>query len=336
MTARRVRGVALLAAAATLVLASGCSAVGNAAATSGIEKPDLNVAVVPALDSAGFFVALYEGLFAKEGLHVAFTPATSSETVISGQVKGQYDITGGNYVSYIQAEAAGQANLDIFAEGSVMEPGAQGIYVMPDSGITTLAGLKDKTVAINAPKNILYLLTASVLSEHGLSADSVKFVTSLPFPAMPAALKAGKIDAAVLPEPFASIAEQTYGAVPLVDLDQGATTSFPVEGYVVTKQWAEKYPHTLAAFDKALEEGQQIADSSRAAVEQAMEDLPTKPVPLAVSKQIAAVMAVDDYPFGSGLSGGVDKVRLQRVVDVMQQFLNFDPSFNINSMLPAG
>jgi NitT/TauT family transport system substrate-binding protein len=336
MTARRVRGVALLAAAAALVLASGCSAVGDAAATSGIEKPDLNVAVVPALDSAGFFVALYEGLFAKEGLHVAFTPATSSETVISGQVKGQYDITGGNYVSYIQAEAAGQANLDIFAEGSVMEPGAQGIYVMPDSGITTLAGLKDKTVAINAPKNILYLLTASVLSEHGLSADSVKFVTSLPFPAMPAALKAGKIDAAVLPEPFASIAEQTYGAVPLVDLDQGATTSFPVEGYVVTKQWAEKYPHTLAAFDKALEEGQQIADSSRAAVEQAMEDLPTKPVPLAVSKQIAAVMAVDDYPFSSGLSGGVDKVRLQRVVDVMQQFLNFDHSFNINSMLPAG
>jgi NitT/TauT family transport system substrate-binding protein len=336
MTARRVRGVALLAAAATLVLASGCSAVGNAAATSGVEKPDLNVAVVPALDSAGFFVALYEGLFAKEGLHVAFTPATSSETVISGQVKGQYDITGGNYVSYIQAEAAGQANLDIFAEGSVMEPGAQGIYVMPDSGITTLAGLKNKTVAINAPKNILYLLTASVLAEHGLSADSVKFVTSLPFPAMPAALQAGKIDAAVLPEPFASIAEQSYGAVPLVDLDQGATTNFPVEGYVVTKQWAEKYPHTLAAFDKALEEGQQIADSSRAAVEQAMEDLPMKPVPLGVSKQIAAVMALDDYPFSSGLSDGVDKIRLQRVVDVMQQFLNFDPKFNINSMLPSG
>jgi NitT/TauT family transport system substrate-binding protein len=336
MTARRVRGVALLAAAAALVLASGCSAVGNAAATSGIEKPDLNVAVVPALDSAGFFVALYEGLFAKEGLHVTFTPATSSETVISGQVKGQYDITGGNYVSYIQAQAAGQANLDIFAEGSVMEPGAQGIYVMPDSGITTLAGLQNKTVAINAPKNILYLLTASVLQEHGLSANSVKFVTSLPFPAMPAALQAGKIDAAVLPEPFASIAEQTYGAVPLVDLDQGATTSFPVEGYVVTKQWAEKYPHTLAAFDKALEEGQQIADGSRAAVEQAMEDLPTKPVPLAVSKQIAAVMALDDYPFSAGLSDGVDKIRLQRVVDVMQEFLKFDRTFNINSMLPDG
>jgi len=137
----------------------------------------------------------------------------------------------------------------------------------------------------------------------------VKFVTNILFPAMPAALKAGKIDAAVLPEPFASVAEQADGAVPLVDLDQGATTSFPVAGYVVTKQWAERYPHTLAAFDQALEEGQAIADSDRAAVEQAFEDLPTKPVALAVSKQIAAVMALDDYPFANAV-GGVDPVRL--------------------------
>jgi len=32
----------------------------------------------------------------------------------------------------------------------------------------------------------------------------------------------------------------------------------------------------------------------------------------------------------------VDKVRPQRVVDVMQQFLGFSTSFNINSMLTGG
>jgi hypothetical protein len=90
------------------------------------------------------------------------------------------------------------------------------------------------------------------------------------------------------------------------------------------------------AFDKALEEGQQIADSDRASVEQAMEDLPMKPVPLGVSKQTAAVMPLDDYPFITGPVGSVDKVQLERVVDVMQQFLGFDSSFNINSMLTGG
>ncbi len=331
----RVRGAALLATAMTLVFAAGCSGGGNPAATPGVEKPDLNVAVVPALDSAGFFIALYQGLFKAQGLNVTFTPAVSSDTVIAAQVNGRYDITGGNYVSYIQWQQSGRADLDIFAEGSVMEPGAQGIYTMPGSPIKTLADLRGKTIAINAPDNILYLLAASVLSEHGISPSSVHFVTKYAFPEMPAALKAGAIDAAVLPEPFASLAEQTDGAVPLADLDQGATTGFPIAGYVVTKQWAAKYPHTLTAFYRALEQGQEIADTDRAAVEQAFEDLPMKPVPLGVSKETAAVMALDEYPFSTGPVGSVDPVRLQRVVDVMEQFLMI-PKFSIDSMLLSG
>src|ERR1035441_650479 len=67
--------------------------------------------VVPSADAGGFFIALYQGLFKAQGLHVTFVPATSSKTVIAGQVKGVYDITGGNYVSYIQAQQKGAANL---------------------------------------------------------------------------------------------------------------------------------------------------------------------------------------------------------------------------------
>ena len=327
MGTRRVRGGALLVTAVALALAAGCSNGGGAANGSGLEKPVLNVAVVPAVDSAGFFVALDQGLFRTQGLTVNFIPVTSSETAIAAQVAGAYDITGGNYVSYVQAQQH-EANLDIFAEGSVMEPGTQGIYTLPGSSITTLAGLEGQTVAINAPNNILYLLTASVLLEHGIAPQSVDFA-SIPFQEMPAELESAAVSAAVLPEPFASGVEEIQGGVPLADLDQGATTSFPVEGYVVTKQWAAKHPRTLAAFYQALEEGQRIADVSRAAVEQAMVDMPA---PFGVSAKTAAVMALDSYPVSTGPVGSVDKVRLQRVVDAMQQFLGFG-KFDIDSML---
>jgi NitT/TauT family transport system substrate-binding protein len=110
--------------------------------------------VVPAVDSAGFFVALDRGLFKAQGLTVNFVPVSSSETAIADQVAGAYDITGGNYVSYIQAQQEHRADLDIFAEGSVMEPGTQGIYTLPDSPVATLADLKGQTVAINAPDNL--------------------------------------------------------------------------------------------------------------------------------------------------------------------------------------
>jgi NitT/TauT family transport system substrate-binding protein len=290
----------------------------------------LTVGVVPALDSAGFFIAYYRGLFKAQGLTIKPVFVTSSETAIAQQVKGTYQITGGNYVSYIQAQQAGEANLDIFAEGSVMEPGAQDLYTMPNSSIRSLADLEGRTVAINAPNNILYLLAASVLTEHGIPAKDVHFVTKYSLPQIPGELSAGAVNAAVLPEPFASIAEEQYGAVPLADLSQGATTNFPVEGYVATKQWAKQHPQTLAAFYRALEEGQRIADSSRGAVETAMEDLPSS---LGLNKTTAALMSLDQYPVSSGPVGTVDKIRLQQVVNVMQQFLGFDPGFNIDSML---
>jgi NitT/TauT family transport system substrate-binding protein len=314
---------------------------GGDAAPPVVEQQDLNVAVVPAVDSAGFFVALHQGLFAQRGLHVTFVPAVSSETVINAQALDEpldrVDISCGNYVSYIQAQenydqgmrssstkdAMVAADLDIFAEGSVMETGAQGLYVMPGSGIRTLAGLEGKIIGVNAPGNILYLLAASVLADNGLSVSGVHFAY-YPLPMMAAMLKAGKISAAVLPEPFASQAEQSMGVTLLADLDQGATTAFPVQGCAVTRQWAALHPATLAAFRAAFERGQEIADSSRTAVEQAMEALPS---PLGVSPVTAAVMAVDSYPVGP-----VDTVRIQRVANVMRQYLGF-PSFSVGSMI---
>jgi len=339
---RAVEMLGAVAAAAVLaILFLPRNTAGGDAAPAVIEQRDLNVAVVPAADSAGFFVALHEGLFAAHGLHVTFVPAVSSETVINAQALGEpadrIDISCGNYVSYIQArenydqgkrasstsDAMVAADLDIFAEGSVMQPGAQGLYVTPGSRIGTLADLEGKTIGVNAPGNILYLLAASALVDHGLSVSGVRFAY-YPLPEMAAMLKAGKISAAVLPEPFASEAEQSMGVVQLADLDQAATTAFPVQGCAVTTQWAAMHPVTLAAFRAAFEQGQQIADTNRSAVEQAMEALPG---PLGVSGVTAAVMALDSYPVGP-----VDAVRIQRVVDVMRQFLG-SPAFNARSMI---
>jgi len=342
---RAVRAVEVLGAVAAVAIlailfATRPTGSGNAAEPA-IEQRDLNVAVVPAADSAGFFVALHEGLFAARGLHVTFIPAVSSETVINAQALDEpgdrIDISCGNYVSYIQAQenydlgkrpsstsdAMVAADLDIFAEGSVMEPGAQGLYVMPGSPIRTLAGLEGKIIGVNAPGNILYLLAASVMADHGLSVSGARFAY-YPLPEMAAVLKAGKIAAAVLPEPFASQAEQSMGVTVLADLDQGATAAFPVQGCAVTRQWAALHPMTLAAFRAAFEQGQEIADTNRAAVEQAMEALPA---PLGLSRVTAAVMALDDYPVGP-----VDPARIQRVADVMREFLGF-PEFDVRSMI---
>ena len=316
--------------AIALLALSGCGGLSaNAGSTSpnGLQKTTLNVAVVPAVDSAGFFVALHEGLFAKQGLTIHYTPAVSSEVVISQQLTGKYDITGGNYVSFIQHYVVDHQPIEIVAEGSVMQQGTQAIYTMPGSKIKTLKELKGHLLGINAPLNINYLLAASVLTENGIRLNQVRFPTApIPFPTMAAALAAGKIDAAAMPEPFASAAEQQYGAVPLADLNQGATQNFPIQGYVATKSWVQQNPGTLRAFRTALSQGQEIADTSRSAVERAMEAL-NGPQNGQIPPLVAAVMAVNIYPTS------IDKVRIQRVADVMYQFGLLHSRFNVTPMI---
>jgi len=316
--------------AIALLALSGCGGVAATAGSTspnGLQKTTLNVAVVPAVDSAGFFVALHQGLFAQEGLTIHYTPATSSDTVINQQVAGQYDITGGNYVSYIQHYAKDHQPLEVIAEGSVMQEGTQAIYTMPGSKIKTLSDLKGHLLGINAPLNINYLLTASVITENGIALNQVRYPAKpIPFPTMAAALASGKVDAAAMPEPFATLAEQEYGAVKLADLNQGATEQFPIQGYVVTKSWAEQNPGTLKAFIAALAQGQEIADTSRQAVEQAMEGL-KGPQDGEVPPIVAAVMAINIYPTA------IDKVRIQRVADVMYQFGLLNSRFNVTPMI---
>jgi NitT/TauT family transport system substrate-binding protein len=343
-------GYAATAVALTAVtaLAAGCSSSGGSGVDSiagnlptnygPAEQTTLNVGVVPAMDSAGFFVAQSEGLFAKEGLKINYSAATSSETAIDQQVKNQLQITAGNYVSYVQYAAAHPSTpLWVVSEGSVMQQGAQVIFTMPSSHINTLSQLKGKLIGVNAPENIDYLLGVSVLKENGIDSSLVKFPTAkdkdfavndgaIPFPEMAGDLDSGEIAAAIMPEPFASLAEQQYGAVPLADLNQGATTDFPIEGYVVTKAWAEQNPNTLKRFLAALSAGQEIADTDRSAVEKAFEGLDGAPKGQ-VPSTIAAVMSLDTYPIG------LDQTRLQRVADVMYQFNLLPSAYNMKNMI---
>jgi NitT/TauT family transport system substrate-binding protein len=313
---------------ALVAAAAGCSSA-NAGPPkpAHLEKTTLTVGAVPVADEVGLYIAKSEGFFAAEGLNVKIDSLVSSADATKGQNDGTYDVTAGNSVSYIQDEVAGRSNLEIVAEGSLMEAGNQALYTLPGSSITSVTDLKGRRIGVNALNNIGTLLVTSVLKEYGLSAHQVHFVP-MNFPQMGQALERHQIDAAWLPEPFGSAGAESQGLTELADLDQGATTGFPVGWYVVTKAWARKYPHTLAAFLDALREGQQVADTSRAAVADAMEHLPA---PYTVPAAIAAVMSVETYPLT--IAPGIDLTRTQRVANEMYQYGMLKSPFQVNTML---
>jgi NitT/TauT family transport system substrate-binding protein len=292
-----------------IFLAAGCSTAGNSAGLGSASEPDITLAALPTADLAGLYIAQDNGLFAQQGLRVTIEKIPSSAAIIADQLRGEVDISAGSYVPYIVAQAAG-AKFRILAEASTLRPDTRALVITADSRITTVADLAGKTIGVNGTNSIGTLLISALLSGQGISPGKVHFITdSGGFPVMPGQLRDGNWDAAFLAEPYVSLAGEKYGERVFVDLDQGATLNFPIDGYVATQAWAKKYPKTAAAFVRAIEEGQALADTDRAVVEAAIgksDHLPS---------EVTAVMALPDFP-----TGPVDEKGIQREAEAMLQF----------------
>jgi NitT/TauT family transport system substrate-binding protein len=330
------RNMLIASAVAVTMLAAGCSSGGSGSGTTRLklEKTSITVAAFPAIDSAGLYVAQDEGLFAAQGLNVTIqqfdpkAPPPTTQVLINDQVKGTYDITAGDYVTYIEdqlgTDGAPRNDLRLVAEASFLQPNVLTVLVKGGSQISQVNQLKGKTVSVNALNDIGTLLIDSLLVGHGLTTHQIKY-TTLPFPAVAQTLTEAKspIVAAFAPEPFVSFGEAQFGVQELADLDQGSTQDFPIQGYAVTADWAKKYPNTLKAFTTALDQGQQAADTDRAATEAAIEKY------LGIPKQSAAFISLPAFPLG------IDSVRLQRVVSAMSRFdlLPAKSTFKVTSMI---
>jgi NitT/TauT family transport system substrate-binding protein len=318
--------VAVLITALAAITTTGCAsgAAAEKASATGPEKTNLVIAAVPTASSAGVYLAQRDGLFRKAGLNVKIVNISAGANVTPELLNGSIDVVNGAYAGFILAQVHQAAQFHILADGYAGAPDVDEVVVLPNSGIRDVKQLAGKTIAVNALGSVAQLLVSSALVEQGLPASKVHFV-AMGFPAMPAALKNHQIDAAYLPEPYLSQAEEQIGGEALLDVNQGATQDFPIDGYAATVQWCRKYPRTAAAVAKALDQGQALADTDRPQVEKALTKDTT------ITKEIAAIMALGDFP------DTVDTVHLQRVPDLMQTFGLLKQHFSMNVMTkPVG
>ena len=323
-------GVGIVAVAAMGALA-GCSAADGtaSAATSQLEQRTITVDSVPAAEEAALYVAQAQGLFAEQGLTVKIKSVTGGEAALPDLQSNSAQLVAGNYVSFVWAQREGRfdgkpASLRIIAPGGEMTPGTEELYVMPGSKFQTVAELAKARakIGLNAANDVGELLIGSLLTQNGYSLGDIHQVAPASgFPGVLSALLSGRVDAAWLPQPLGEEAEQQHGAVPIADFDQGSLENLPFTGYIGTTQWVTAHPNTVAAFLRALKQGDQLADTDRAAVEAALEKY------MQIQPIVAATMPISTYPLA------IDVPQLQRVADVMYEFGLTPTSYNIASMI---
>ncbi|MEO7241896.1 MAG: ABC transporter substrate-binding protein [Variovorax sp.] len=93
--------------------------------------------------------------------------------------------------------------------------------VKDDSPIKTIADLKGKTIGLNGLSGSGHLWTRMILQKAGIAESDVTLVP-ISFSAQDEALRAGKIDVAMFPQPFAQMSESRGGVRTLYTSKDGA------------------------------------------------------------------------------------------------------------------
>jgi NitT/TauT family transport system substrate-binding protein len=190
------------------------SACGGAAPTQ--EDPTLKIAVLPILDALPMYVAEAQGYFKDAGIKVEFVPVASAaerdQIIQAGQADGMIN----DLISTVLYNKDAQKIAIVrFARTASPDQAQYSIVASKDSGITSPDQLKGIDIGISEGTVIAYT-TDRLLQHAGLTRDDIKTTNVPKIPDRLQLLSEGKMKAANMPEPFATLAEQG-GAVRVLD-----------------------------------------------------------------------------------------------------------------------
>ena len=181
------------------------AALGLAAALSAhAAAPALRIGLMPAMNSAPLVVAERAGFFAREGVTVElelFTSQLNRETALQA---GRIDGTVSDLINAIQAWSRGFPLRVTSASQGVFS-----LLAAPAAGPATLAAWKSagRRVTTGLLENsTVYYAAERALERGGIDPGTIDLVPVVQVPARLELLLAGKVEAAVLPEPLATLA----------------------------------------------------------------------------------------------------------------------------------
>ncbi|MEU5987880.1 ABC transporter substrate-binding protein [Spirillospora sp. NPDC047418] len=254
--------LAACAAAAAVALAALTGCGSGAAEVAADGTAEVKLGVIPIIDIAPVKLGVTNGVFARHKLKVTTQDSQGGAAIVPAVVSGDLQFGYSNIVSLLVAREKGvpvtMVSIGARASGDVMDDGS-GQLMTRDPKITKVADLKGKKVAVNTLKGINEVAVASVLKKNGLQRGDVELV-EVPIPTMPDTLEAGRVDAAMMSEPFITIAEG-QGAKRLPVSYAGMGAHLPFAGWFTSKQYAAKNPDVVKRFTAALKESMAYAEA---------------------------------------------------------------------------
>jgi NitT/TauT family transport system substrate-binding protein len=263
-----IAGLAVVALTGTSCGSSGGGA-GGGGSSSG--PTTVTVGTLPIANAAAMYLGMQKGFFKDQNITVNPKVAQGGNEIITSMVSGSDDI---GFIGYVPLGVAASQNVPVCMVSASDDTGTSeaddfaAIVVGARSPITSPQALAGKTIGVNALRGVAEVITKAALQKDGVDPSSVKLI-EIPFPQVPAALAAGRIDAGYATEPFLTqVLDQGGKAL----LAPGATIAphYPNGLYAASKQFVAKSGDVVKRFktamDRSVDYAQQHPDEARASI----------------------------------------------------------------------
>lgn len=228
----------------TLLLLTACSPSKDTSST--LDKT-LNFGMIGSIDAVPLVIANEKGFFEEEGIKVNIETFKNSKDRDAAFQSGSLD---GLICDEIAIALYKNANLDVKITG--ITDGDFMLIAGADSGIKSLNDIRGKSIAISEKTAIEYTLD-NILEKNSIDPSDVKKSIVPAIPTRLEMLRSNNVDAALLPEPFSSLAIADGGILlgSAMELDTYPSVTAFTQEAINTKETEIK--GFLKAYNKAVD-----------------------------------------------------------------------------------
>ncbi|MFL5703223.1 MAG: ABC transporter substrate-binding protein [Ktedonobacteraceae bacterium] len=289
--------------------------------------------------SVAFIEAQQRGYFAQAGLNVCYNQVSSSTQQFDSLLSGQYDIvstTADNVVNrYVNSSLPVQI-VDGIDQGAGLD-----LIANTANGIHSIADLKGKSVAVDAPNSGYVFALEKILAANGLSLANNDYSLQVIGGSLQRfnAISAGQtstgdpVYATILGTPFS---EQAHYVSTLTDLGQFSSYVAPYQGssLATTQSYAQAHSNTVTAFIKATIQGRFFA-ANPANQSTVIADIAST---FSVPTQTATDIYNDSQNFinGENLAETLNPLGLINTINLRKEFGGFTKTVNALPLIIPG
>jgi NitT/TauT family transport system substrate-binding protein len=226
----------------------------------------VRVASVPSDGGLELAYGAAQGFAARQNLTPQVTIMGNGAAMIAATLGGDMDVVMVNMISILQAHEKG-VPLAMIAPGIIYTSSApqEVLMVQKASPLRAARDLEGKLVGVDGLRNSTQLGTMAWMERNGADPASVKWV-ELPFPAMAAALTAGRIDASLMTEPYATQAKDSVRI--LGKAFDAIAPQFCLTGWVASRAWTAAHADETRRFAALIYQTAQWANRNQKATAQ--------------------------------------------------------------------